>query len=185
MSPPEPALPVCSTCNDTHRMLAPEDVGGDWMCTHCPVPCSKCRQGGRGPYCATTPCACVCHRRNVSPPDPAAPAPEPDEAHQAAWAWLDTTYQPATADQDAPSLAALLRAWRDQGNVDAPAETLTRDTQQLAEMLRAAERRGWERACEEACEVVYGADDHDSRKFASTLGCILSALGALRERGPR
>jgi hypothetical protein len=50
---------VCSTCQDTHRMHM-EDVG-DVMCTFCPVPCQRCRSGGNGPYCKTTPCDCACH----------------------------------------------------------------------------------------------------------------------------
>jgi hypothetical protein len=51
--------PVCSVCNDTHRMeLRDRDV----MCTHCPTPCQDCRAGGNGPYCETTPCSCSCHR---------------------------------------------------------------------------------------------------------------------------
>jgi hypothetical protein len=47
---------VCSVCNDTHRMPST-----GWLCTHCPVPCQKCRIGGTGPFCATTPCGCDCH----------------------------------------------------------------------------------------------------------------------------
>ena len=53
---------VCMTCNDTHVMPAT-----GFMCTQCPVPCERCRQGagekgiGLGPYCATTPCPCECH----------------------------------------------------------------------------------------------------------------------------
>lgn len=48
--------PVCSTCNDTHRMT----VGVP--CTRCPVPCERCRSGPPpGPFCATTPCSCSCH----------------------------------------------------------------------------------------------------------------------------
>jgi hypothetical protein len=58
----EKAEPVCKICNDTHRMEAPERL---YPCTHCPVPCEKCR-GGRSAYCATTPCACGCHR-NIKP----------------------------------------------------------------------------------------------------------------------
>lgn len=53
---------ACKTCSDTHRMPAPEDVGGEWPCTRCPTPCRSCAcNGGRGAYCATTPCGCVCH----------------------------------------------------------------------------------------------------------------------------
>jgi hypothetical protein len=59
------AGPVCQTCNDTHLMrLYDIETGEDReaMCTHCPVPCAKCRQGGTGPFCATTPCGCECHK---------------------------------------------------------------------------------------------------------------------------
>jgi hypothetical protein len=53
-------LPVCKRCNDTHMI---EIHGGvTVMCTSCPVPCNVCRSGGRGPFCATTPCSCSCHR---------------------------------------------------------------------------------------------------------------------------
>jgi hypothetical protein len=67
-----PGRPVCETCNDTHRMEAGFMTV---MCTHCPTPCDSCRSRGPGqaggPYCATTPCGCHCHRarysREVSP----------------------------------------------------------------------------------------------------------------------
>lgn len=52
--------PVCSRCNDTHRM-GPD--GAPFMCTMCPVPCQECSSGGNGPYCETTPCKCACHAR--------------------------------------------------------------------------------------------------------------------------
>lgn len=53
---------ACKTCSDTHRMPAPENVGGEWPCTRCPTPCRSCAcNGGRGAYCATTPCGCACH----------------------------------------------------------------------------------------------------------------------------
>jgi hypothetical protein len=74
--------------------------------------------------------------------DAADAAPEPDEAHQAAWAWLDTTYQPATADQDAPSLAVLLRAALRKGYDEGIRGRV------LQEYVRAAERRGWDRAAQ-------------------------------------
>jgi len=48
-------------CNDTHVMPAT-----GFMCTSCPTPCEECRSRGPGraggPYCATTPCVCTCHR---------------------------------------------------------------------------------------------------------------------------
>lgn len=59
MTDPKPA-PVCARCDDTHTVHL-EDRSQ--MCTACPVPCSECRQGGNGPYCATTPCACACHTK--------------------------------------------------------------------------------------------------------------------------
>jgi hypothetical protein len=66
-SSPQPAPekePVCATCRDTHRMsIGDREV----MCTHCPVPCHLCRLNGNGAYCASTPCACVCHRKPVNP----------------------------------------------------------------------------------------------------------------------
>lgn len=57
------AKPVtCTHCRDTHRMqLGDREV----MCTHCPLPCSKCASRASnnpsGPYCKTTPCRCACH----------------------------------------------------------------------------------------------------------------------------
>ncbi len=73
--------PVCDTCNDTHEMWLGTEQRGDHrkvMCTHCPTPCQKCRQGGNGPYCTNTPCDCPCHIKKVdlgdvwfaAPPDP-------------------------------------------------------------------------------------------------------------------
>jgi hypothetical protein len=59
---PRKAEPVCKTCNDTHRM----SLDGRWvMCTRCPLPCQRCRFGGNGPYCETTPCACDCHAKGA------------------------------------------------------------------------------------------------------------------------
>ena len=55
----EKSAPVCKTCNDTHTMMLDER---QVMCTRCPTPCQKCRQGGMGPYCENTPCSCECHR---------------------------------------------------------------------------------------------------------------------------
>lgn len=53
---------TCETCKDTHMMtLGDREV----MCTHCPVPCQKCRAGGNGAYCASTPCACTCHTKTA------------------------------------------------------------------------------------------------------------------------
>lgn len=50
---------VCARCEDTHWV----DVDhGRWMCTSCPRPCQKCRAGGVGAFCGTTPCACECHQ---------------------------------------------------------------------------------------------------------------------------
>jgi hypothetical protein len=62
----EPGAPVCGTCKDTHAIPAPYGDSGPFgdgtrMCTDCPTPCDRCRAGGRGPYCASTPCACTCH----------------------------------------------------------------------------------------------------------------------------
>ncbi len=56
--------PVCDTCNDTHMMSFHEDEYV--MCTRCPVPCQKCRQGGNGPYCTHTPCDCACHVKTTA-----------------------------------------------------------------------------------------------------------------------
>ncbi len=57
----EDPTPVCKVCNDTYIMHF-EESGKDRMCTHCPVPCQKCRRGGNGPYCENTPCSCDCHK---------------------------------------------------------------------------------------------------------------------------
>lgn len=51
--------PVCSQCNDTHWV---ETEYGKRMCQYCPIPCQKCRVGGNGPFCETTPCSCECHK---------------------------------------------------------------------------------------------------------------------------
>ncbi|MEO7895882.1 MAG: hypothetical protein ABIR65_01165 [Pseudolysinimonas sp.] len=56
-----PPAPVCSTCSDTHMMPLGDDYAV--MCTHCPIPCQRCRSGGNGPYCTTTPCGCECHAK--------------------------------------------------------------------------------------------------------------------------
>jgi hypothetical protein len=57
VAPMVPERPVCKTCGDTHTMRLGEDR--EVPCTRCPVPCERCRSGA---YCATTPCACECHR---------------------------------------------------------------------------------------------------------------------------
>lgn len=66
---------VCKVCFDTHMMDLGEERGTG-MCTHCPIPCQKCRAGGNGPYCASTPCSCACHPKPAhgSGPDPS-PSP--------------------------------------------------------------------------------------------------------------
>jgi hypothetical protein len=60
--------PICSTCKDTHRMTLTRDGHEDQivMCTHCPVPCQRCRENGTGPFCGTTPCTCDCHASHPS-----------------------------------------------------------------------------------------------------------------------
>lgn len=58
------AEPVCITCSDTHRMRLRNEEGDESVvpCTRCPLPCRKCSaNGGRGAFCATTPCSCDCH----------------------------------------------------------------------------------------------------------------------------
>lgn len=57
---PMVTLPTCSQCNDTHVMASGH------MCTSCPTPCEKCRSRlagtkAGGPFCASTPCHCLCH----------------------------------------------------------------------------------------------------------------------------
>ncbi len=49
---------TCEICQDTHRMTVGDRSA---MCTHCPIPCQRCRSGGIGAFCATTPCMCECH----------------------------------------------------------------------------------------------------------------------------
>lgn len=55
--------PVCARCDDTHWMELEDSLGQwkRWPCTACPVPCQKCRVGGTGAFCGSTPCACTCH----------------------------------------------------------------------------------------------------------------------------
>lgn len=50
-------MPVCATCDDTHRMSY-GDV--EVWCTRCPIPCQTCRQKD-GAYCQRAPCPCTCH----------------------------------------------------------------------------------------------------------------------------
>ncbi len=65
-----PALPICTTCNDSHVMTLSRGGRAEQVvaCTRCPVPCEACRQRtpgqGAGAFCATTPCACACHRQS-------------------------------------------------------------------------------------------------------------------------
>lgn len=60
------------------------------MCTHCPVPCSKCRAGGNAAYCEATPCSCECHSRDHAKADHAglrnAAAVAKAEADSKGWA---------------------------------------------------------------------------------------------------
>lgn len=59
-------MSVCSTCDDTHRMVLEDHPV---PCTHCPLPCRDCASnGGRGAYCSRTPCPCKCHLRSDPPP---------------------------------------------------------------------------------------------------------------------
>jgi len=71
--------PVCDNCNDQHLMSSWEDCS-EVMCTACPVPCQKCRRGGNGPYCETTPCACACHHGSRH-----YPLPPEEQAHPSWW----------------------------------------------------------------------------------------------------
>lgn len=61
LRPPRPYL--CAVCKDTHLMDWVDDSGDSRkvLCTHCPLPCPDCREGGTGPYCGATPCDCQCH----------------------------------------------------------------------------------------------------------------------------
>ena len=59
--------PVCTTCKDTHVMV----IGDRTVpCTFCLLPCPRCRTGGNGAYCTTTPCPCTCHPSHRIPPQP-------------------------------------------------------------------------------------------------------------------
>ena len=55
--PANQATPVCTHCNDTHRMELRDRIVA---CTHCPTPCETCRAGLLA-YCKSAPCSCVCH----------------------------------------------------------------------------------------------------------------------------
>lgn len=72
--------PVCERCNDTHRMTLAREGDSDLtvQCTGCPVPCQKCRAGGRGAYCAELHCKCECHapNRGLVPEDANSPTPQ-------------------------------------------------------------------------------------------------------------
>ena len=60
---------TCDNCKDTHLVYHVDEVGesrGPFMCTRCPVPCQRCRAGGIGAFCGSTPCACVCHVEPVT-----------------------------------------------------------------------------------------------------------------------
>lgn len=54
---------VCKFCEDTHVMTLWEPGSDERVvpCTRCPVPCQKCRAGGKGAYCARPRCRCACH----------------------------------------------------------------------------------------------------------------------------
>lgn len=59
--------PVCSTCNDTHRMMwGEEGTEREVPCTRCPTPCDRCRIH-QAAYCAKTPCGCACHGSGKEP----------------------------------------------------------------------------------------------------------------------
>ena len=58
-APEPPVRPVCSRCEDTHRVWSSAREQYE-MCTSCPTPCQECRSGA---YCQKTPCACGCHRK--------------------------------------------------------------------------------------------------------------------------
>lgn len=84
---------VCSTCNDTHRMLLGEE-GRPVPCTGCPLPCGNCvthfNGMAAGAYCAETPCGCDCHRPKAEPHAPPWPsAIEATEAYSAAYLQRD------------------------------------------------------------------------------------------------
>lgn len=53
------AMPVCSTCNDTHTMWL-SGSEREVPCTRCPTPCDVCRNS-QAAYCAARPCPCSCH----------------------------------------------------------------------------------------------------------------------------
>jgi hypothetical protein len=70
MNPEQPKKPepLCSTCNDTHRMTLHGPMGDgardrEVPCTACPIPCDACR-GSFSAFCAVTPCSCECHTRD-------------------------------------------------------------------------------------------------------------------------
>lgn len=119
---------------------------------------------------------CTCPRPPLRPGSirRVKPEPEPDEAERVVQAWLfpHDEYEPGTLNETVRSLTGLLRA---------------------------AERRGWERACEESakeCEDVatlragYAESTAPSHRLvesfaAETLRYVAARIRALRERGPR
>lgn len=88
-------MPVCSRCKDTHFVEA--DVGRQ-MCTRCPVPCQKCRAGGNGPYCETTPCSCECHRATEVKPPPDTGRPDGEPSDQELYRLQSDTYEAHAAE---------------------------------------------------------------------------------------
>lgn len=52
-------MPICSRCNDTHRII--NSRGRGKFCSDCPIPCVECADGSAGAFCKETPCSCSCH----------------------------------------------------------------------------------------------------------------------------
>lgn len=120
-APAAPAKPDCATCGDTHRvvlgMRAEGDGTFDGPCIACPRPCDSCTgrmpNGKPSAYCATSPCACTCHRREAAivEADRRAAWPEPEGGIAAAWPELDRALEIAkehayevTEQDDEPAL---------------------------------------------------------------------------------
>jgi hypothetical protein len=166
--------PICGVCMDTHQIPNRTD-DGTWACTSCPSPCRSCASdGGRGAFCATTPCACECHKgrglyasRDTQPTTPSPSKPAGGDVDRVVDAMMKCARwhngPRAVAEYDA---GALLR------HLAGPLPTPDR-ARDLAERAFA---RGW------SARNGYGSADYAHRNFdserAPAVDDLLASLGA-------
>lgn len=108
---PCPSCVVCKQCNDTHKMWHHRQER-EVPCTHCPRPCDKCRHGGNGAYCTTTPCPCACHK-GVVDDDESVKACDDENVYQPTeehWRWAQDAYEDGFGEINVERVARLLAA---------------------------------------------------------------------------